>query len=208
MKRRTRRIKDYEAVAYEPVTVLELLTEMKDVSELMTDLAYSALILDSDPIGEQVDDLAARMDWLKYHLRLQASLAVRNPDEAEQVAGILQVADASEHIANAAADLVDLLDQSVNLRPFLGRVLDEADDRISTATIPDGSPAIGQNLGELDLEAEMGLRVLAVRRAQKGWRYAPGKSTQLHAGDTLLVRGQQESAANFRDFLRGAEVAP
>ena len=40
-----KRIKEFEEVEYEPLTVLEILTEMKDLSELMVDLSYSALVL-------------------------------------------------------------------------------------------------------------------------------------------------------------------
>ncbi len=201
-----KRVKEHEEVEYEPLTVLELLTEMKDLSELMTDLAYSALILDSDPIGEEVWELAKRMDWLKYQLRLTASLSVRTKEEAEQVAGIIQVADASEHIANAASDLVDLLDQNVALRPFLGRVLAEADDRITVLKIPDDSPVLGTTLAELDLESVTGLRVIAVRRGKR-WSYAPGPQTQLTAADVVLVRGQEESAEHFKAYLAGQEAS-
>lgn len=195
----------YEEVEYAPLTVLEILTEMKDLSELMTSLAYSALILDNDPIAEEVEDMARRMDWLKYQLRLIASLSVRNTEEAEQVAGILQVADASEHIANAAAGMVDLLDANVELRPFLGRVLDAADDRITTEKILLGSPADGRTFRHLRLESVTGLRCLAIRRGAR-WIVDPGPDEALKGDDTLLLRGQAEGAEHFRAWLRGQEA--
>ncbi|MGB0652578.1 MAG: potassium channel family protein [Thermoplasmatota archaeon] len=201
MKWLRRRVKAYQEVEYEPMTVLDLLTEMKDVSELMTDLAYSALILDSDPIGAEVEELARRMDWLKYHLRLTASLAVRTPEEAEQVAGILQVADASEHIANAAEQMVELLDANVELRPFLGRVFDEADDRIASLTIPEGSQAAGRSIGELGVRTNTGMRVIAVRRGAKKWVYVPRSDTLLEVGDTVILRGQAEGAVELKAFF-------
>ena len=115
MKFGKRRLEAYEEVEYEPITVLEILTEMKDLSELMVDLAYGALVLENDPIGHEVEELEKRMDWLKYQLRIMSSLGVRTTDEAEQVAGILQIGDASEHIANAAADLVEILDANLEI---------------------------------------------------------------------------------------------
>ncbi len=202
MKLRRRRMKAYEEVEYTPLTVRELLTEMKDISELMTDLAYSALVLDSDPIGEEVEALARRMDWLKYQLRLTASLSVRTVDEAEQVAGIIQVADASEHIANAAEKMVELLDQNVELKPFLSRVLNEADDRIATLKIPAGSAVVGQTLGGLEVASQTGMRVLAIRRG-KGWIYGPGADTGLDAGDVLVLRGQLEGAQHLKAYVNG-----
>lgn len=205
MKFWKRRVDAYEEVDYEPITVLDILREMKDLSELMTDLAYSALVLDSDPIGEEVESLARRMDWLKYQLRLTASLAVRTPEEAEQVSGILQIGDASEHIANAASDLIEILDANVQLRPFLGRVLDEADDRVGTVKVPDDAPLIGETPASIRLESEIGVRVLAIRRGAK-WLYRPGKNAVFRAGDILLIRGQLEGSEHLRDWLHGKEA--
>lgn len=200
-----RHVEAYEEVEYEPITVLEILTEMKDLSELMTSLAYSALVLESDPIGEEVELLARRMDWLKYQLRLIASMSVRNKEEAMQVAGILQIADASEHIANAAEQMVELRDADVEIRPFLGKILEDADDRVGTIKVPPDSTAVGRNLGDLDIETEVGVRVIAIRRS-KSWVYDPKRHNILQAGDTLLVRGQRESAEHLRLYLNG-EVA-
>lgn len=202
MKLWKKRIATYEEVEYEPVTVLEILSEMKDLSELMTDLAYSALVLDSDPIGDEVESLASRMDWLKYQLRLMTSLSVRTTEDAEQASGILQIGDASEHIANAASDMIELLSANVQLRPFLGKVFDEADDRVGTLVVPEGSPADGQTLGELRFESDTGVRVLAIRRGKK-WLYRIGPESAMKEGDTLLIRGQREGSALVRKWLHG-----
>lgn len=204
MKLRNRRTKAFEEVEYEPLNVLEILTEMKDLSELMVSLAYGALVLENDPIAEEVEDMGRRMDWLKYQLRIMSSLGVRTTEEAAQVAGVLQIGDASEHVANAAMDLVEILDANLDLQPFLREVLDEADDRIGTQKIREGTRAVGQTLGELNLESETGVRVLAIRRGTR-WLYRPGKDQELKAGDMLLVRGQLEGADHFRRWLAGKE---
>jgi uncharacterized protein with PhoU and TrkA domain len=201
---RKRRTKAFEEVEYEPLNVLEILTEMKDLSELMVSLAYGALVLENDPIADEVEDMARRMDWLKYQLRIMSSLGVRTKEEAEQVAGVLQIGDASEHVANAAADLVEILDANLDMQPFLGGVLEETDDRIGTQKVPEGSRAIGQTLGAMNLEAETGVRVVAVRRGSR-WIYRPGKAHVNKVDDMLLVRGQLEGAEHFRDWLNGKE---
>ncbi len=199
-----RRMDAYEEVEYEPVTVLEILTEMKDLSELMTSLAYSALVLASDPISEEVALLEQRMDWLKYQLRLIASMSVRNKDEAQQVAGILQIADASEHIANAAAQMVEVLDADLTAKSFLGKVLDQADDRVGTLTVPGESRVVGQTLGALELETQTGVRVIALRRGKR-WIYDPNHNVEIHGGDSLVVRGQREGADHFKRYMAGEE---
>lgn len=199
-----KRIEEFEEVEYEPLTVLEILTEMKDLSELTVDLAYSALVLDSDPIAEQVEDLAARMDWLKYQLRIMGSLGVRTTEEAEQVGGILQIGEASESIANVASDMVELLDANVAMRPFLGKILDEADDRVGTLRVPAGCHASGQTFGDLQISSEVGVRILAIKRAKK-WIYRPGAENKFQDEDLLLIRGQREGADHLKRWLAGEE---
>ena len=39
---------EFSEIEYEPTPVKDLLTEMKDISELIIDLAYSAVLFNSD----------------------------------------------------------------------------------------------------------------------------------------------------------------
>jgi uncharacterized protein with PhoU and TrkA domain len=163
---------EYEGIEYEPTSVKELLTEMKDVSELIVDLAYSAVVFDSKEIGEEVRYLEHRMDKLKYKIRLASMLAARTVEEAEQLTGILQVASAAETIANAAGDMVKLLDIDIESRPFIPSILMDADEKINTAVISKSSTLANKSLGELSLESELGVRIIALKRMKK-WVYDP-----------------------------------
>jgi uncharacterized protein with PhoU and TrkA domain len=192
----------FEEIEYEPTNVKELLTEMKDVSELIVDLAYSAVLFDSKEIGEEVSFLERKMDTLKYHIRLASMLAARNADEAEQLTGILQVAFAAETIANAAGDMVKLLDIDIESRPFIPSILKEADEKINTTVISANSRLSGKTLGELSLESELGERVIAVKRNKK-WLYDPEDSTVLKSGDRLIVRGVMDGFEHLKKLAEG-----
>ncbi|MFW6128485.1 MAG: potassium channel family protein, partial [Halobacteriota archaeon] len=89
-------------------TVKDLLVEIKDTSELMIDLAYSAVLFDNDDIAEEVISLEKNMvDYLK-EIRVVSILSVRRVDEAESVSAILQIANAAQKIGNAAGDIAML----------------------------------------------------------------------------------------------------
>ena len=47
------------------MTVQEILTEMKDISEVIVDLAYAALMYNSKEMGAKVNDLEDEMEELK-----------------------------------------------------------------------------------------------------------------------------------------------
>lgn len=180
-----------ESVEYEPISVKELLTEMKDISELIVDLAYSAIIFDSKDIAEEVRTLEMQMDKYLYQIRMNALLASRNVEDAEALSGLLQVAAASENISNAAGDIIGLLDIKLEDRPYIPSFLQNADEKIKSLRIPNDSPVLDRSLGELNLESKTGTRVIALRRRKK-WLYDPDDTMVLRGGDILIVRGVED----------------
>lgn len=192
---------ELEEIEYEPTSVREVLTEMKDVAELIVDLAYSAVIFDDEEIAEEVRYLEAHMDTLNYHVRLQSMVAARTIEDAEQLSGVLQVASATEEISNAAGDIVDLLDL-VETRPFLPRLLSRGVEKIKLYRVPDDSTLDAQSIGDLAVETETGMRVIAIRRGER-WAFAPTGATVLRAGDRLLLRGTDDGFERFRALSRG-----
>lgn len=193
---------EFDEVEYEPRSVKDLLTEMKDLSELIVDLAWSAVLFDADDMAEEVHHLEVRTDTLLYQIRLQAMLAARTLEDAEMLNGILQVAQASENIGNAAGDIVHLLDSPIEFRPYLPGLLGRADEKVKSLHVAADSVLVGRTLRDLNLETETGLRVIAVRR-EDGWTYGPGGDTAVEAGDFLIVRGTEDGYDNLRPVAAG-----
>lgn len=181
----------HEEVEYEPRSVRELLTEMKDISELITDLAYSALILDSREIMEEVLDLESRMDKLNYQIRLTALIASRSMQDAESLTGILEIASAAEKISNAAGDIVDLLDEDIDTRPFLPFVLRDADEKFNVVRLDPESELVGRTITESRIGTRTGAIVIAINR-RSGWIFDPQKELRLRGNDILIVRGTED----------------
>jgi uncharacterized protein with PhoU and TrkA domain len=129
-------------------------------------------------------------------------LAARTVEEAEQLAGILQVAQAAETIANAAGDVVKLLDIDIESRPFIPSILKGADEKINTTVINDTSSIVGKTLGELSLESELGVRIIAIKRKKK-WIYDPEDSMLLKAEDRLIVRGVEDGFNLLKRLVAG-----
>lgn len=193
---------EFSELEYEPTSVKELLTEMKDISELIIDLAYSAVLLDSDDIAEEVKYLDVRMDKLNYDIRIMAMMAARTKEDAEQLAGILQVAEAAESISNAAGDIVNLLTLKEETRPILPQILRKADEKIFRVEVSSKSKACNQKIGDLGVESETGMRIIAIRR-EECWIYNPRSDTSLKANDWLITRGTDEGHDELRKFLKG-----
>jgi len=198
MKKRKR----FEEIGYEPTNVKELLTEMKDVSELIADLAYSAVIFDSKEIAEKVEELESRMDKLLYQIRLTAMLATRTVEDAKQFSGLLQVASAAENISNAAGDIIKLLDTKIENRPFLSSLLQKADEKIRIIHVPEKSPMSDKTILELNVEAETGVRIIAIKKGEK-WVYDPSDNISIKGSDMLIVRGVDDGYLRLKWFAEG-----
>jgi uncharacterized protein with PhoU and TrkA domain len=191
---------EFSEIEYEPTPVKDLLTEMKDISELIIDLAYSAVLFDNEEIAEEVKYLEVRMDKLNYDIRIMAMMAARTKEDAEQLAGILQVAQAAEKISNTAGDIVLMLKHKN--RPILSRILSKADEKIFRIKVSINSEACNQKIGDLKIESETGMRIIAIRR-RDFWIYNPQSDAVLIADDWLITRGTDEGHDDLNKFLKG-----
>ena len=192
---------EFSELEYEPTSVKDLLTEMKDISELIIDLAYSAVLFDNEEIAEEVKYLEVRMDKLNYDIRMMAMMAARTKEDAEQLAGILQVAEAAESISNVAGDIVLMLKDKT--RPVLPKILSKADEKLFRIKVSSNSKACKQKIGDLKVESETGMRIIAMRRGEC-WIYNPQSDADLIADDWLIIRGTDEGYEDLSKFLKGA----
>jgi uncharacterized protein with PhoU and TrkA domain len=192
---------EFTELEYEPTSVKELLTEMRDISELIIDLAYSAVLFDNEEIAEEVKLLDVRMDKLNYDIRMMAMMAARTKEDAEQLAGILQVAEAAESISNAAGDIVKLLARE-KTGPILPKILKKADEQLFRIKVSSSSKACDQKIVDLKVETETGMRIIAIRR-DECWIYNPQSDTSIKADDWLITRGTNEGYEELAKFLHG-----
>ncbi|MDY6780340.1 MAG: TrkA C-terminal domain-containing protein [Halobacteria archaeon] len=180
-----------EGIEYEPRSVKEVLVDMKDTSELMVDLAYSAVLFKNDEIAKEVLELEDRMNVLRYHANMSLMLAARKPKDAEQLVGIAQIVGAAEKIANAADDIASILIREIGLPDELRSALPEARETILRAEVDEVSEIAGKSLGDLNLETDTGVHIIAIKR-DTDWIFDPDKETQVLRGDTLFGEGPDE----------------
>ena len=177
-------------VAYEPASVKDLLAEMKDTAELLIDLSYSAVLHRSDAIAEEVLALEERMDVLQIRARMSLLMAARNPEDAELLAPVLGITGAAEKISDAAGDIAKVVLEDIGLPEDMRASLPVAVESLIRATLDSDSPYVGRTLGDINLETETGVRVIAIRRGGD-WVLNPSAETSLEGEDVLLLRGPE-----------------
>jgi len=194
-------------VEYEPVSVKEVLAEMKDTAELLIDLAYSAVLHGSDDIAEEVLELEDRMDVLQLQARMSLLLAARSTEDAEELAPVLGVVGAAEKISNAAGDIAKIVVEDIGLPETMRASLPEAVETVVRTTVADDSAYAGRTLADSNVETETGVRVIAVHRGGD-WITDPDYGTTLRGGDTVLLRGPEEGLAEVYETLSGERYEP
>jgi uncharacterized protein with PhoU and TrkA domain len=190
----------------QPRNVKELLSEAKDVSELMVDLAYAAVFFNDSDLAEEVEVLEQRMDAYLRRLREVAMLAARSPEDAEAMAGVLHVAAAMEKIGDAASDIARVIQAKLGIPAVLRADLRHADEIVGRVRVRESAPCVGRSLKDLLLPSETGMWLLAVRRGSD-WEFDPQAETVLSEGDVLLFQGPEEGANLIRE-VAGAPPLP
>jgi len=186
----------------EEMNVKDIFTEMKDISELVLDLAYSSVFFDNEEIAEEVKELEERMSELNYKIKAIAMLAARTKEDAENISEILEVASASEEIANAAGDISNIIKRDFKIHPIILQALREAEEKIARVRIKKGSKLVGMKVKESELATATGEYIISIKRGKKRI-YNPDKETVLMEGDILIVRGTEEGEKLLRKICNG-----
>jgi uncharacterized protein with PhoU and TrkA domain len=191
-----------EKIEYKPVSVRELFVEMKNLSELMIDLAYSAALFNDKDLAEDVLELENRVDILAYLLKMEIMIAARDAEDAETLTGVSIVASAANKISDAAADIAAIVLRNVGVHPIVSEVFEKVEERLTRAGVNEDSILIGKQIGELDLAARMGVDVIAIRR-NKDWIIDPKKLERIKRGDILIARGAPSGVKEFKELVEG-----
>ncbi len=189
-----------------PRNLKEMLSEAKNTSELMVDLAYAALFYNSEDFSEEVMRLERRLNDLVFDMRSLAIFAARSHADAEQMAGILQVVQDIEKIGNAANDIAKIVVKKLGIPPELLQDLPAAEEITSRVHIAPESTLDGRSLGELDLPVETGMRPIAIRSGDV-WNFDPEPEDVLREGDVLFLQGPPEGVAEIREFAGATPLA-
>ena len=181
---------------YKRMSVREALIELKDLSELMVDLAYSSVLFDSKELAQEVVELDERVDNLVFILNVSTILATRDIEEAESLSGVIEVGSAADDISNAAADVANIVIRGTGIHPLVKEALRQIKKQLSRIEVKQGSMLIGKKITELDTISKTGVNAMALRR-DKTWIVSP-ETEQIKMGDVLIVRGMQEGTEWLR----------
>lgn len=191
---------DASRVEYRPVTILQMLKDMKNNSKLAVDLGYLSIVFNERELAKRVLELEKEIDKSIYQLWMSTALAVRDGEDAEKLVGIMKVGSAIDEITNAAADMAIIVNRGLT-HPSLRKVFQKIEDRYSKVRINGRSTLAGKKIGALSLETKIGVEVLAVKRDR--WIINPTDDEILKPRDILLVKGSRSGVPILNKLASG-----
>ncbi len=184
-------------------TVKELLVGAKNAAELMVDLAYAAVFLTDEGLAGEVLRLEDEVDEALVELRTVCMLAARTPEDARSLARVLSMAVAIEGIADAAEDIARVVLKNLGVPAELRDDLRHASEVTSRVRIRPENILDGHTLRDLELPANTGMWVIAIRRDVE-WIYGPEADEVLREGDVLIVQGPVDGIDRVRGMAGAA----
>ena len=177
------------------------LVSLKDTSELMMDLAYSSLLLNSRELAKEVQILEERMDDLHTEFELLVLSSGFTPEESKDFLGLIRLGVVTEKIADAAAEIAQVVLRGLEPHPVLRLVIEEAEETVTRARVSEKSPLVGKTFKDAQIPEETGMWVLAIRRGKQCLR--PRLDTVIRAGDILIASGYAEGEEDLKRLASG-----
>jgi len=181
--------------------IVDKLVLLKDTSELMIDLAYSSLLLNSQALAEEVADLENHMDNLHTEFELLVLSSGFTPKESKDFLGLIRLGVVTEKIADAAMEIADVVLRGLEPHPILRLVIKEAEETVTKVTVSETSTLVGKTIRDAQLQEETGMSVLVIRRGNLWLR--PRPDTEIRSGDILIAAGYAEGEEDFKSLTAG-----
>lgn len=179
---------------------VDVLVEMKNISEAAVGLAYSALALRDSGLAAEVGHLADRLDQMKDHLQVWVLRASANNVDPSPLRGLLQLSHVAEELGDQANQMVWLIQDDWDMHPVLAMALGESDEVVIRVPVAVGSVAEGQTVAQMQLDIEPGFHVLAILRGGR-YLYRPRGYVTFESGDELIATGPPEGRARLAALL-------
>ena len=176
--------------------IVSQFVELKNTSELMIDLAYSSLMLNSKELAEEVERLEEYVDKLHTDFELLALNSNFEKEEASGFLGLIRLGVATERIADAAAEMAEVVLRGIEPHQVLKLAIREAEETVTQACVTEGSSLVNKSLKEARVPEETGMWILAIKRGEKSLR--PKPDTRIQIGDVLIASGYAEGVADLK----------
>ncbi|HIQ13023.1 MAG TPA: hypothetical protein EYH44_01340 [Thermoprotei archaeon] len=193
-----------EELRYKPVPLTDLLSQLKNLSQILMSLAYCSIFFNDDTLYKEMMELDDKIDYLKSLMIMQASLAIRGGEDAERMLSVFDMAASVDKISEVSLDIAKLAYEnlSIDIGDYL--FINSATNFIYVIEIDLNSPFKGKTIREaFDLVKQI-FDVVAVKR-ERSFIISPSEDYTFVLGDKVYIKGFTETIRNILK-LHGIEI--
>ena len=177
--------------------IKENILKMKNLSELIVDLSYSALFLESKGLNKEVFELYEKIQELEKDT-LKMLFKVRVADEKR--ISIIELMDKIKTISDSACDISSLTEKETP--KIIKEVLTKTTERVIVTSLVKNSVLSNKTFGETELRSRINANVVAIKR-NNDWLFDINGDTLVKSGDQLVAVGPEEAEELLKKLAKG-----
>lgn len=189
---------------YKPLSLKDILKEMKQSIDLMIDLAYSAIKFNSKEIADEASKIEKRIHELTFLLNLQIiQTQAGGFKEAKKLEPIVVMGYSIDKISDALADIARVVYINSDISEFTQLFWDEVPEPIVKITVRHGCEFINQYRKEVHFRSKHGVDLIAIKR-NDNWLF--NKDEKVLEDDILIIKGELEPIKELKKLAKDEET--
>lgn len=185
-------------LGYKPVSVKDLLKALKNLSGLMVNLSFSAIIFGDKTLAQEVLELENIVDKEDMLLTMQAALATRRVEDAERMVSVFKLAEATNMISDSAGDIAKTALSKIQISKDVSYSFLDSEEIIARFVARDTLDL--KTIEWLMTASQATADVLAVRRGRRVI-LEPEPGFALKKGDVVILKGSFEALKAISNVL-------
>ena len=190
---------------YKPLSVKDILREMKQDIDLMIDIAYCAIKFGSKEIADEAYKIEKRIHELTFLLNVQIiQTHTGGYKEAKKLEPIVVMGYSIDKISDALSDIarVVYINNDISYFVQLFSDLSYVPEPIVKIVVNQGCEFIGQVRMDVHFRSKHGVDIIAIRRGNN-WYF--NKNVKVQTGDILIVKGEIQPIMDLKKICNDSE---
>jgi uncharacterized protein with PhoU and TrkA domain len=175
---------------YKPLSLKDILKEMKQNIDFMIDLSYSAIKFGSKDIADEASKIEKRIHELTFLLNLQIiQTHAGGVKEAKKLEPIVVMGYSIDKISDALADIAKVVYINNDICDFVQLFWDQVPEPIVKVSVKQNCEFIGKFRKQIHFRSNYGVDLIAIKRNDE-WLF--GKDQTIQENDILIIKGELE----------------
>ncbi|MFX1503133.1 MAG: potassium channel family protein [Promethearchaeota archaeon] len=175
---------------YTPLSLKDILREMKQKIDLMIDLAYSAIKFSSKELADEVSKIEQSIHELIFLFNIQiVQTNVGGFEEAKKLEPIVVMGYSIDKISDALADIARVVYINSDINEFTQLFWNEVPEPIVKITVKSGCEFVNKYRKDIHFRSLYGVDLIVIKRDNQ-WLFS--RKEKVLENDILIVKGELE----------------